>query len=588
MSALRPGRLVCALAASHAFATSSQRPAVAQTRALASPARTRPKPLAQTLPPEAKGDYDAGKILFEDGDFQTSRIKFQAAYDLTRDARLLWNVAVCQKNERHYAKALATLARYVQDGGDLLSTGDRRDAEELSKAITPFTSAATFHVSEDGAQLWVDDELLGTTPIPKPIAVDLGPRKVRAKKDGFRVFEKEIAVGGMATVTIEVAMERQSGHLDLRVAPNASVAIDGKEIGKGPAVDVDLPVGGHELLVTAPGMRPYQGDLVIEDGRTRAFDVSLERAQEQASEVRVAVGCGRPEPGVPEDGLAVFVDDAKESAAALGTRRKSEQEGRAVAYVPYAVAPGKHTARIAIAGCDALSTSVDAPLGGHASITGMLPSSHLFFDGSPAGSPDGWRAGAGIATLNESFSNYGTFFQPGTGSTATISSVDMTMVGPMITGGLEGRWLTLLGDLRFLKGSTGDAGLTGTNLPAGATGASSLSIATLGVRPGVRVPLFFGSISVGVALDAGLYFFSPTNLGPSRSNAFLDDGVWAAIDVKPICDWGIQGGIGSGNADFYGPSVNTGTATSTWVHVVFEPNVVCERARDGAFKIESH
>ncbi len=345
-----PRRLaLCAIVS--ALAASTPRAAFAEPPP---PARAaHPKPLAQTLPPEAKADYDAGKILFEDGDFQTSRIKFQAAYDLTHDARLLWNIAVCQKNERHYAKALATLTRYLADGGDLLTPGDRRDAQDLSTAITPFTSAATFHVSEDGAQLWVDDELVGVTPLPKPVTVDLGPRKVRARKDGFRLFDKEVAVGGNATVTVDVALERQSGHLELRVAADATVSIDGKEIGKGPVFEADLPVGGHELRVTAPGMRPYQGDLVIEDARTRAFDVSLERAPDPTAEVRVAVGCGHPQPSVPEQGLSVFFDDAGESAPALGTRRLSKDGD--VAFVPYAVAPGKHAVRVGVYGCDTLS-----------------------------------------------------------------------------------------------------------------------------------------------------------------------------------------------------------------------------------------
>ena len=84
-------------------------------------ARSRPppqaKPLAQSLPADAKRDYDAGKLLFEDGDYATALLMYQAAFDRTHDPRLLWNVAVCKKNLRHYAKAATTLARYLAEGG---------------------------------------------------------------------------------------------------------------------------------------------------------------------------------------------------------------------------------------------------------------------------------------------------------------------------------------------------------------------------------------------------------------------------------------------------------------------------------------
>src|SRR3974390_521951 len=109
----------------------------------------RARPLAQSLPPDARRDYDAGKLLFEDGDFGTALLKYQAAYDATHDPRLLWDVAVCEKSLRHYARAIEVLSRYLADGGELLSGGDRRDAQELTRAITPFTAAETLHVSQD-------------------------------------------------------------------------------------------------------------------------------------------------------------------------------------------------------------------------------------------------------------------------------------------------------------------------------------------------------------------------------------------------------------------------------------------------------
>jgi hypothetical protein len=553
------------------------------------PARAaHPKPLAQALPPEAKADYDAGKILFEDGDFQTSRIKFQAAYDLTHDARLLWNIAVCQKNERHYAKAIATLARYLADGGDLLTSGDRHDAEELTKAITPFTSAATLHVSEDGAQVWVDDELVGTSPLSAPVRVDLGPRKVRARKDGFRLFDHEFEVGGTATVTLDVAMERQSGHLELHVASSATVSIDGKEVGTGPRVDVDLPVGGHELRVVALGMRPYQGDVSIEDGRTRAFDVTLERAPDPTSEVRVTVGCGRPEAGAPEDGLSVFFDGASDSAPALGTRRRTE-DGR-VSYVPYAVAPGRHAVRVALAGCEARDAVVDAPLGGSTKVTGMLPPSRLWFDASPAGSPDGFRLSAGITTMSQTFTQYGQLFQLPAGGSPTLAAVPLTLVGPTIAGGLAGRWLTLVVDARFLHGAVGDVATTSASaaIPAGSTTDSSLSLVTMGVRPGVRMPILFAAVSLGLAVDGGVYYFSPQNLGPSQSASYVDVGAWAALDVKPWCDWGVEAGVETTTPGFDGPNIGASSPTIAWVHVFYEPNAVCQRKQSGAFRVEGN
>ncbi len=190
-----------------------------------------------------------------------------------------------------------------------------------------------------------------------------------------------------------------------------------------------------------------------------------------------------------------------------------------------------------------LEATVDAPVGGATKVTGMLPPKRLWFDGSPSGSPDFWHVGLGIETMSQTFTNYGALFQaPGvTGN--TLVPVPLTLAGPMLTGGIAGRWLTLLGDFRFLRGSVGGNVAPMTDpLPSGTTSASSLSLVTLGIRPGVRIPLLYGAFSFGIAIDAGAYYFSPKDLGPSQSNSFVDIGVWSALEVKPFCDWGVQGG----------------------------------------------
>ena len=68
-----------------------------------------PKPLSDTLTGSAKIDYDAGKLLFSDGDMAGALVKFKSAYDTSKDARLLWNIAACEKSLHHYARVLSYL-----------------------------------------------------------------------------------------------------------------------------------------------------------------------------------------------------------------------------------------------------------------------------------------------------------------------------------------------------------------------------------------------------------------------------------------------------------------------------------------------
>jgi len=554
--------------------------------AAAQPRSPRPRSLAQSLPPDARRDYDAGKLLFEDGDYATALLKYQAAFDQTHDPRLLWNVAVCQKDLRHYAKAAATLARYLAEGGDQLSPSDRHDAQELARAIAPFTVPTTIQVSEPDAQIWVDDALVGRSPLAGTIALDMGTRRLRVKKDGYRLFDREFPVGGSAATTIEVTLERQGGHLQLNVPADATVWLDEKEAGHGPRIELDLPVGAHAMRLVAPRMRPLQTDVVVEDGKSRALDLALEAEAAPVSEIHVAVTCEGPDP-LPQDALAVFFDDATESALPMGARIRREPGHEVVAYVAYRVTPGHHLVHVAAPHCEAQDASVDAPEGGVSDVRGSLAPANHWLEGSPAGSPDGWRLSAGLIESSTTFSSYQNFFSTGFTS---LGNVGATLVGPAFTAGLQGRWLTALLDARFqLTRVTGNATVASALQPGQlAAYDSTLSQWSIGARPGVRVPLVVAALSTGFGLYLGQYFFSPDTAGSSKSGGYVSLSYWAALDVQPFCEWGMQVAA-STSYDSYGVStggVGNGGVTSLWLQATYTPNILCTKRRAGLFRIE--
>jgi hypothetical protein len=540
------------------------------------------KPLGQSLPADAKRDYDAGKLLFEDGDYATALLMYQAAYDRTHDPRLLWNVAVCKKNLRHYAKAAATLARYLAEGGTLISGSDRRDAQDLVKAIAPFTVTETIKVSEPDAHVFVDDEPVGTSPLPGPLVLDMGTRRVRVRKEGYRPVDREFPVGGSAPTTIDIVLEKQIGHLILNVPEGATVAIDEKEVGRGPRIEVDLPIGAHAARVAAPKMRTLQTDVVVEDGKSRTLDLGLDVESAPSAEIHIAVGCNGPDP-LSERELTVFIDDATESAIPLGVRMRREPGREVVAFVPYRVTPGTHHVHVAAAGCSGRDADVVAPEGGIGEVRGELPPANAFFDGSPAGSPDGWRVSGGLIDTSTTMSSYSNFFQttPAAFGGATPPSVGVNFLGPTASVGLQGRWLTALLDARLLF-----ARVTGTGEAAAFN--STLSKWSIGVRPGVRIPLVIAALSTGFGFHAGQYFFFPDAAGSGGSGAYLSGSFWAAIDIQPFCEWGAQlGGAASADAYYTPQGSSTGTSeTSLWLQATYTPNSKCDRRRAGLFKIE--
>lgn len=57
--------------------------------------------LADTLTGEAKKSYEAARVLVGADDYAGAFERFKTAYQLSKDARLLWNMAATQKNLHH-------------------------------------------------------------------------------------------------------------------------------------------------------------------------------------------------------------------------------------------------------------------------------------------------------------------------------------------------------------------------------------------------------------------------------------------------------------------------------------------------------
>ena len=117
---------------------------------------------------------------------------------------------------------------------------------------------------------------------------------------------------------------------------------------------------------------------------------------------------------------------------------------------------------------------------------------------------------------------------------------------------------------------------------------STLSQWMVGVRPGLRLPLYIAALSGGLGLHIGQYFFSPDS-GSSVSGVLVSGSAWAAVDLQPFCEWGFQVGAESSEYDYTANKVSQNDfITSFWGHVTFTPNTACSHKQGGLFHIEGN
>jgi hypothetical protein len=282
------GAIACCSLALCGFA----RAALAQAPA-ASGAVLESTPLAAALSGEAKADYDAGRILFGDDDYAGALVKFQRAFERAHDVRLLWNMAVCEKNLRHYARVLRLLERYQREGDAQMSPAHRVEVAEVVATVRLLISTVHLHVQQDGADVFLDDVPVGKTPLPEPLWVDLGMRRIRVSKPGFKdyLIEQNFAGASELKFAIDLQPQIHAGQLAISAGAGDSISVDGKVVAQG-QWQGRLSSGEHSVRIHAAGMRPYAQQVVIEDDKQRALFVSLEPEKSAGLWPLVWVGAG--------------------------------------------------------------------------------------------------------------------------------------------------------------------------------------------------------------------------------------------------------------------------------------------------------
>ena len=165
-----------------------------------------PASLDETLQGQARADYQAGRLLYEVGDYASARLKFEAAYGQSGDPRLLWNAAACERSLRHYVKASQLVLRFLELRGAHVTPEETEEARAFLDAAEPLTAPFVIESTRPGGAAWLDDEPLGALPLAPDARIDIGKHRLLVKVPGFRDFRDELTVTSQARLTVRVTL----------------------------------------------------------------------------------------------------------------------------------------------------------------------------------------------------------------------------------------------------------------------------------------------------------------------------------------------------------------------------------------------
>ncbi len=161
---------------------------------------------------EARQRFDLGIQLYEEGDYSLALIEFNRAHELVPNYRVLYNIAQVSIQLSRYADARRALEEYLRRGGSELDE-DRRSAVSADlEMLAGRTAWLMVDSIVPGAEVVVDDAVVGKAPLSGPLLVDAGVHRVVARHPEHEAASSQVTLAGgdERSVTLELVPRRDN------------------------------------------------------------------------------------------------------------------------------------------------------------------------------------------------------------------------------------------------------------------------------------------------------------------------------------------------------------------------------------------
>ncbi len=164
---------------------------------------------------DAEDQFRAGVALQKIEDFEAAIAAYEASLRLFPTRGALFNLANCLKAERRYAEALQAFNTLRRNHGSELDGTMRRAVDEQVAELSRLTGSLTLEVQPAGAEVYVDGQLVGQSPLAAAMTLTPGQHVIEARSAGFEdrrvIVEVHAGRAAARSLVLEPAAPATSG-----------------------------------------------------------------------------------------------------------------------------------------------------------------------------------------------------------------------------------------------------------------------------------------------------------------------------------------------------------------------------------------
>ncbi|MBK8011277.1 MAG: PEGA domain-containing protein [Deltaproteobacteria bacterium] len=206
---------------------------------------------------QARRLVDEGNALFKRGEHEKALERFQEAYETFRSPKILLNIAETHRALRDLPRAVRFYDQFLFEHEPTKDTSVIEQVRDRLKTLEGSVGRLLIECSEDSAEVIIDDEPVGSTPM-RPWAVAPGDHRFSVSKPGFETHLGRV-----------VARAGESTSSRVRLTPLASLASVTPPIPFSPPGSASAAATDNHRADAALTTTPqYSSDVKGDDGLT--------------------------------------------------------------------------------------------------------------------------------------------------------------------------------------------------------------------------------------------------------------------------------------------------------------------------------
>jgi len=153
---------------------------------------------------EARTHFRQGVDLYRARTYRDALAEFRMAYELRPNYKVLYNIAQACLELQDYGPAFDSLTRYLTEGGLEVPSPRREEVERTLRALEARVAKVRVIANRAGAEVFVDDQVVGRTPLAGELLLSAGRHLISARMPGLPKVEHVIEIAGGETAGVEL------------------------------------------------------------------------------------------------------------------------------------------------------------------------------------------------------------------------------------------------------------------------------------------------------------------------------------------------------------------------------------------------